>query len=353
MYEFPPDIQLPATFFHHQVGLAVLALGGLLIYILLNKNRRPRLYDPGLILFVTCIQTLFLRNNYGSHNHPQIPASLFEIAAWLLNIGATVASWSRLANEESRGKSVKGIVVWIFTFVFFTIPFLNIFGNGDVRSREPSQSSQCLNNMRNLGVAVHNYATDNRGDIPAAAGSDPPRSWRVEILPLIEQQRLRETYNEELAWNAGENADVARFEIEVYQCPANPIQQTPEGFQLTGYAAVTGTNAMWAKQKSVSLDDVSRGDGLSQTLMIVEDCGQNIAWSEPRDVDLDSLSIGINLPGDKKGTSNGILSSYHRSGANVIFGDGSGRRLSQEIDPVILKKLSTATGGEVLTSEDY
>ncbi len=216
-----------------------------------------------------------------------------------------------------------------------------------------TRQMQCLNNMRNVGMAIHFYTTEHEGDIPATETGEPPHSWRVKLLPYLEQQSLHDGYQFDQPWNEGPNHEIAETLIEVYECLSAPSSTTSEGFGLTGYAAITGANAMWGKKKSLNLSVISGGDGLSQTLMIVEACGQNIAWSEPRDVDLDSMQIGINLPEKAKGQSGGLLSSYHEGGANVVFGDGSARYLPESIDPEVLKKLCTATGGETVSGSDY
>ncbi len=243
--------------------------------------------------------------------------------------------------------------IWFFVqFVVALLLLVWLFMPGTQQARIGSRP-KCLNNMRNAGVAIQIYATDHRGDIPATEGGHPPHSWRVDLLPYLEQSALRQRYDDTEFWNVGENREITKSQLQVYQCPDAPVSTTSEGYALTAYATITGTNAMWRKKNSQQLSVISGGDGLSQTLMIVEACGQNIAWSEPRDVDLDSMRVGINLPNQKSGQPNSLLSSYHQSGANVVFGDGSARYLPESIDPEILKKLCTATGGEMLTGSDY
>ena len=243
---------------------------------------------------------------------------------------------------------------WVFVqcvVVLLVVAFL--FMPPLEQGREDARRMQCLNNIRNIGMAIQNYAVDHSGDIPATEAGEPPHSWRVDLLQYIEQSGLRDRYNEAQQWNVGENQEIAKSTIQVYQCPSAPVPTTTDGYALTAYATITGTDAMWDKKKSLNLGEISGGDGLSQTLQIVEACGQNIAWSEPRDVDLDSMRVGINLPGKAKGRSGSLLSSYHEGGVNVIFGDGSARFLSETIDPKVLKKLCTATGGEKVSASDY
>jgi prepilin-type processing-associated H-X9-DG protein len=68
-------------------------------------------------------------------------------------------------------------------------------------------------------------------------------------------------------------------------------------------------------------------------------------WSEPRDFDVSRGPLGFNLPGTEFGRSPGLLSSYHDY-PNVLFADGSARMLSTQVDPKVLKALTTAAGHE-------
>jgi len=77
---------------------------------------------------------------------------------------------------------------------------------------------------------------------------------------------------------------------------------------------------------------------------VVEACGLNILWTEPRDAIVEDATVGINLPGKKLGTSDGVLSSYHTDGATTAMLDGSIRFLSKSIDKSILKRMLYGVG---------
>ncbi len=88
-------------------------------------------------------------------------------------------------------------------------------------------------------------------------------------------------------------------------------------------------------------------DGISNTAMLVEACGQNVVWTEPRDLDVDAVSLGVNLPGVRRGESAGLLSSHDPSGAAaVLTGDCALAALSADTDPEVLKAMLTIDGGE-------
>jgi prepilin-type processing-associated H-X9-DG protein len=77
-------------------------------------------------------------------------------------------------------------------------------------------------------------------------------------------------------------------------------------------------------------------DGLSNTALVVEACGQQIIWTEPKDIKITATNIGINLPGNKPNQSSGIWSSYHDGQAFTLFADGSVRALNTDTDPQVL-----------------
>lgn len=113
---------------------------------------------------------------------------------------------------------------------------------------------------------------------------------------------------------------------------------------LRGPKTVGGDGATLLNSKDVA-------DGNSNTIQLVEACGTEIIWTEPKDVEVTHESLGINLPGRQSGTSIGIISSYHRGGANVLFCDGSVRFMNETTDKSVLRKLVTVRGGGRLPDE--
>ncbi len=233
------------------------------------------------------------------------------------------------------------IVICVIVFLGFACFFIpNV-----EQSRGEARKAQCLNNMRNVGVGIQSYLTNERGQMPVTSPGDPPHSWRVHLVPYMEPSLLYERYQFELPWDDPGNEEFRKQGVSYYGCPSLPVDSSPDGFYFTTQAAITGTDAMWGRTKSLSINEVALADGLTQTLILVEAARQNIFWTEPRDVDLDTMTIGVQTR-KSKGNSKTLISSYHTGIANVMFADGSGRQLSDGIDPVVLKKLCTATGGE-------
>ena len=109
-------------------------------------------------------------------------------------------------------------------------------------AREAGRRTQCLNNLRNVTVAMHNFASSNKSRLPASAtflpggsGDDHVEgySWAVELLPFLDQQGTYDRWNKGIAWNAGSNASAALASglyVPAFACPNyESAFQTPGG----------------------------------------------------------------------------------------------------------------------------
>lgn len=173
----------------------------------------------------------------------------------------------------------------------------------------------------------------------ADADGNPLYSWRVLILPHLEQMNVYEQFNRGKAWDGPENAHLSELNLPTYSCPS-----APKGHDgLTHYAMITGPEALFDGTKAPSRDEIR--DGPSNTILIVEMRDADIHWSEPRDITMDDLlANGINADGHPGG------GSFHPGGMNAVLCDGSVHFLSNEIDLEVLRSLVTPRGGEVLDS---
>ncbi|MEZ5941727.1 MAG: DUF1559 domain-containing protein [Planctomycetaceae bacterium] len=211
--------------------------------------------------------------------------------------------------------------------------------------REAAQHSACKKNLKQIGLAMHNYH-DVYSTFPSQAAGEPPLSWRVALLPYMDQEPLFREYDQSAEWDAALNQPVAKTRIDYLMCPAVP-KETQEGeYPYTAYVVPVGTNAGWQEQRNLGFKEIE--DGTSNTIAVVEACGQMIPWAEPRDIPLPGTTIGMNLPGREPHRSEGMMSAYHRGGAYILFFDGSVRRFDEDVDPAIIEALLTPNGGEVI-----
>ncbi|MBL8813385.1 MAG: DUF1559 domain-containing protein [Planctomycetaceae bacterium] len=202
-----------------------------------------------------------------------------------------------------------------------------------IRARMAAQRSLQANNMKQIMLALHNYASAY-GHLPPAVVIDKEsgvaRSWRIEILPYIEQAPLYEAYRKNEPWDSEANKAVLAKMPSVFRHPSQPADST---FSSIFLAYGEGLFAEPGDKEGLDFADVT--DGTSTTIALVE-ARQEIPWTKPEDVKID-------VKADKLPQFGFVPEGWH-----VGMGDGSVRFLSRTIDVNLLKAMLTRAGGEVL-----
>jgi Protein of unknown function (DUF1559) len=209
-------------------------------------------------------------------------------------------------------------------------------------AREAARRAQCSCQYCQILLALHNYHSEYSALPPAYiadASGKPMHSWRVLILPYMEQSALYNRYKFNEPWNGPNNITLLNSMPSIFTCPSRFSNPT----NLTSYVAVTGPGTMFPGARTTKLDDVT--DGLANTLMIVEVSNANIPWTAPVDLDLRTMSLQIN---DEKRTG---ISSKHPGGANVGVADGRTRWARDSITPGNLRAVLTIAGGEGISMD--
>ncbi len=210
----------------------------------------------------------------------------------------------------------------------------------------------CSNYLRQLGIALQNYKMAT-GSFPPVYLPDkdgkPMHSWRVLVLPYLEQDYIYKKYNFDEPWDSPNNRNLLSQKIpsnNPFKCPTQKAD-APESTAIN-YVAVVGKNTAWQSDKSVSLKDLAPGEA-SKTILVIETADSGIRWTEPRDFCVDDIS--------KKGTNsltrirgphlrdNGYFYLPTPLGAHALLADGSIQFLfANMLTPDKLEKLS-AVGG--------
>jgi prepilin-type N-terminal cleavage/methylation domain-containing protein len=274
--------------------------------------------------------------------------------------------------------------------------------------REAANRSRCQNNLKQIGLAVHNYEGVN-GALPPSRISYGYTGWTVLMLPYIEQQTVFNAFDV-TARGANQANGVFAPQIPVYQCPtrnrsgqlsktmdapSNGTAATTGHGSLGDYAAVDGyshTDPPFRRESAAGMLIVANGasgivpsiagwksrttlqsvtDGTSQTLMIGE------KHVNPTDIGDDSLGDGpilgsfahtiIRIAGQSNltgGTAFGLtrspmettnrqfrFGSWHVGVCNFVLGDGSVRSLRNDIDLTTLSRLAARADGDVIQAE--
>lgn len=201
------------------------------------------------------------------------------------------------------------------------------------RSRGGARRAQCKNNLKQIALALHNYA-DTYGALPPAFTVNDTgerlHSWRTLILPFLEQRPLYETIDLAKPWNDPVNAAALATPVFVYQCPSATIPPT-----YTTYLGMVGEGLLLHPHRPRRLAEVT--DGIGETAMVIEvDEDQAVPWMSPEDTD-ETFLISL----DPK------FKLSHEPGTHVALADGSVRWISQETHQIESRRaLGTIAGGD-------
>ena len=213
--------------------------------------------------------------------------------------------------------------------------FLAALKAGVAQVRVARERTISQNNLKQIGLALHGYH-DAHGRLPfpgvgkfgaplGQGNNNPNLSWRVAILPFIEQGNLYQQFKHDEPWDSEHNKKLIERMPKVF-APLNGVK-AEKGH--TYYQIFSGREALKA-----GLSIVNITDGTSNTLMVVES-GDAVPWTRPEDMLYDSKKP---LP---------KLGALFNGDFNALMMDGSVRFIRKSIDEKILRAFITPSGGEV------
>jgi hypothetical protein len=251
--------------------------------------------------------------------------------------------YDRPGPSRKRGMGV-GMILLIVAGVLVVCGGLVIGGGIFAVSgvRESANRMKSSNNLKQIGLAMHNY-NDTNGELPSntySADGKPLLSWRVHILPYVEQDRLYRQFKLDEPWDSPNNLPLLAQMPPVYARPNVPRSTTTyyRGFSSPG--AVFERRLVpdqWPRPKKDQLSVAEFTDGTSNTIMVVE-AGDPVEWTRPDDLD---ASPGKPFP--KMGGHewrNGLF--------QALMGDGSVRTLKPDMPESTLRALVTHSGNDPL-----
>jgi hypothetical protein len=204
-------------------------------------------------------------------------------------------------------------------------------------AREAARRAASMNNLRQIAVAMLNYLTVNK-TFPPAYSTDPSGkpllSWRVLILPYLEEGVLYKQFHLDEPWDSEHNKALIARMPQVYR---NPNLAAGQG--MTNYLTVRGPNTIFPGKEKIGVRDVT--DGLSNTIITVEvPPNKAVIWTQPDDFEYDPQNPAKGLSGLRP---NSFLAG---------FADGSVRAIANAIDPTILKYLFERNDKQVIPAEE-
>jgi hypothetical protein len=193
----------------------------------------------------------------------------------------------------------------------------------------------CVNNMKLIAVAFHAHH-DAHQSFPAVANfsndGKPLLSWRVHLLPYLDQEKLYKEFHLDEPWDSEHNRKLIERMPNVFRCPSSRRSSAGD----TTYLVPVGDAMVFTGgPKGVAIKDIA--DGTANTICLVDvNDDRAVPWTKP-----DDLRIDPNNP------SSGLF-GHHVGGCVAAFADGSAHVLSQKIDAKTLNALFTRNGGEVI-----
>jgi len=210
----------------------------------------------------------------------------------------------------------------------------------DIEELTPAgaQRTVSINNLKQIGLAMHNFH-DVHKHFPIAdgAGSDgkPKLSWRVHILPFIEEHALFQQFHLDEPWDSEHNKKLIESMPAIYRTPGSRLHQK----HMTNYLTVRGKDMAFPPATKTSMAHLR--DGTSNTAMVLEVSDERaVIWTKPDDFEPDKDDPLKGVVGLRDGK---FL---------VVFADGSVRTLSASLNKDAVRAMFTRDGGEVVELEN-
>jgi len=214
-------------------------------------------------------------------------------------------------------------------------------------AREAARRTSCSFNMRGLIQGLLIAESVHRSIPTAIVDKDgrPLLSWRVAILPYIDEQALYQQFHLNEPWDSEHNRKLIPQMPAIFLCPSTPLALT-DG--KTTYQAATGPGTAFGDAKPLSrpaqgarLAGVTAAfpDGLSKTIVLLEMApGDAVPWTKPEDFGSPPNQAAMRL----------FSGTAHAGGIHMVaFGDSSVRQITADVDPAVVAALLTKAGSEL------
>jgi hypothetical protein len=202
---------------------------------------------------------------------------------------------------------------------------------------EKARYTERLNRFKQLGIAMYNYESQNKHFPPPAIrdkDGKPLLSWRVAILPFIDDKALFERFHLDEPWDSPHNRELVSQMPAIFSDPT-PTIRAAAGDGKTTFVVPVGTGTAFDTKDGIALREIK--DGTANTLMIVEVVPERaVEWTMPADweVDMDHPLAGI--------------ARTDRRQFTATYCDGSVRLLPVDIKPDVWRAILTRAGDETI-----
>lgn len=218
----------------------------------------------------------------------------------------------------------------------------------DESQRPATLRAQCRNNLKQIGMALNQYHK-RYGSFPPAFVTDkdgkPAYSWRVLLLPFLDEEKLYAKYRFDEPWDGPNNSKLADQIPAVYRCPGfvhcpeNHVDLQIGSKFFSNYVVIRDPASVIPNESPISLDDIV--DGPENSIAVVETRKHSVHWMEPIDINEADFCRDVKAAATEKRTN-------HDHGVQALFANGAVHSLNRNIESAILKGLATRNGNETL-----
>lgn len=232
---------------------------------------------------------------------------------------------------DSSSRTNRRVVGWVLSLAVIGL-LIALLIPAPRGAREAARRNQCLNNLKQIALALLNYEQDH-GALPPAYTVDDDgnrlHSWRTLILPYMEEKALYDSIDFSKPWDDPVNQHARETAIDSYMCPSADHE-----LGLTTFLAVVGPESAFSGSDQRRLADVTDEHG--QTITVIDaPAGRAVHWMSPGDLSIEDI-----LSFDPK-------ARWHHPGVfQAVFLDGRARAIQHDCPPEILRAMLTIAGGE-------
>ncbi|MEX0725169.1 MAG: DUF1559 domain-containing protein [Planctomycetaceae bacterium] len=309
--------------------------------ILLDRLKISRLLGWRQVLYAVAVLALSYAA-FGPPLHrayeilPRYDLNLMFFSAFygLLPGVTVVLIWGLTWMWKSRPQALCFVGISLYVIVFIIgglIPQPSV-------PRDAARRTQCKNNLKQIGLALHNYHSDFGAFPPAYVADEngrPMHSWRVLLLPYLDYQNVYNRYDFNEPWDGPSNQRLAEQPIPSYQCPSHHSEHR----SATTYHVLVGAVTMWPGEKGVAIDEIT--DGIENTLAVVELNQREVNWMDPREITAEEFLQLYETPIDDDDLP-------HAGGTHTLYGDGGVRFVSWNMSPAYWRSLLTKAADDAL-----
>jgi hypothetical protein len=258
---------------------------------------------------------------------------LVQILAFLVLTALAVLAGRRVRHTRHRAARVAW-AVGCCLLVAMLLPFL---APSVARVRDAGPEAVLAYRLKQIALAMHSYADAHGGRLPPAAVFDkegrPLLSWRVLLLPYVDQNELFRQFRLDEPWDSPHNLALLPRMPEVYAPPDEPgLRVEPHA---TFYQAFVGEGTAFEGKVGLRIRD-DFPDGTSDTILVAE-AAEAVPWTKPAD-----LAYAKDRPLPKLG---GVFAGKP---AHVALADGSVRPLPPDLSEGTLRDAVTRNDGRKL-----